>query len=517
MSKFNKNVGQRAARSPIVTQRAAAGTTYEGAPGFARDAKSELFLLAVANMVAENTFYEAAADGDDRFERLIAQVAVDDPEWTSRMLGWLRAEANMRSAALVGALEAARALVAAGVPGSRAMVASVLQRADEPGEALAYWTSRHGRAVPKPIKRGIADAVGRLYTQYALLKYDTASRGFRFADVLELTHPSPSTPEQGDLFAWALARRHRRDPECPPSLAMVSANAALRSAAATDPTVMLDTDALRAAGMTWEDVLSMVGSTVDKDVIWTKLIPTMGYMALLRNLRNFDDAGVSDAVAEQVCQRLADPTQVAASRQFPFRFLAAYRNTRTLRWGRALEKALTASLSNVAGLPGRTLILVDLSGSMSSRAGGRNSDLTRADVAKVFGAGLALRTDPTLVWFDGESGQVDVPRGGSLLRLIESFPQRGGGTNTALAVRRWYRRHDRVVIVTDEQAHYTGDANVAASVPERVPVYTWNLGGYRLGHAPSGTGTRHTFGGLTDQGFRVIPLLERGRDADWPF
>jgi hypothetical protein len=171
----------------------------------------------------------------------------------------------------------------------------------------------------------------------------------------------------------------------------------------------------------------------------------------------------------------------------------------------------------VASLSGRTLILVDLSGSMQASAGGRNSDLTRADAAKVFGAALALRTEPTLVWFDNDSGLVDVARNGSLLRLVESFPRRGGGTSTALAVRRWYDRHDRVVIVTDEQAHYDGDANVVASVPERVPVYTWNLAGYRYGHAPSGLGTRHTFGGLTDQAFRQIPLLERGADADWPF
>ena len=42
---------------------------------------------------------------------------------------------------------------------------SVLQRADEPGELLAYWLAAHGRAVPKPVKRGVADAAVRLYTR----------------------------------------------------------------------------------------------------------------------------------------------------------------------------------------------------------------------------------------------------------------------------------------------------------------------------------------------------------------
>ncbi len=518
MSKFNKRFATIAKQSAIVSPRTPAGTTYEGAPGYARDAKGELFLLAVATMVGEGTFYEDALARDQRYEDLISAVAVDDPQWMARFVGWLRTGAHMRSASLVAALLAAHAMVAAGLPGSRQLVASVLQRADEPGEALAFWMARYGRAVPKPVKRGIADAARRLYTEFGLLRYDTGSKGFRFGDVLDLTHPAPSTPAQGDLFAWALARRHEREQACPESLQMVRANAKLRAATTSSaPRNLLDTEALRAAGMTWEDALSLAGSTVDKAKLWTALIPTMGYMALLRNLRGFDEAGVPDAVAEQVANRLADPEQVAKSRQFPLRFLAAYRATVSLRWGQALERALHASLANVPALAGRTLILVDLSGSMESPSTGRNSDLTRADAAKVFGAALALRTDPTLVWFDTDSGQVAVSGGIALLKLVESFPDRGGGTHTAAAVRQWYRNHDRVVIITDEQAHYDGDRDVAASVPQHVPVYTWNLGGYRLGHAPSGLGTRHSFGGLTDHGFQAIPLLERGQSTGWPF
>jgi hypothetical protein len=54
-------------------------------------------------------------------------------------------------------------------------------------------------------------------------------------------------------------------------------------------------------------------------------------------------------------------------------------------------------------------------------------------------------------------------------------------------------------------------------VPAEVPVYTWNLAGHRAGHGPSGTANRHTFGGLSDAAFRMVPLLEAGRDADWPW
>jgi hypothetical protein len=54
-------------------------------------------------------------------------------------------------------------------------------------------------------------------------------------------------------------------------------------------------------------------------------------------------------------------------------------------------------------------------------------------------------------------------------------------------------------------------------IPKSVPVYVWNIGGYKHGHVPSGQPARHTFGGLTDSAFRLIPLLEAGRDSDWPW
>ena len=93
-----------------------------------------------------------------------------------------------------------------------------------------------------------------------------------------------------------------------------------------------------------------------------------------------------------------------------------------------------------------------------------------------------------------------------------------GGTNTADAVRRHFAHHDRVVLVTDEQA-FPGPRGVTATsvVPASVPVYTFNVAGYRYGHGPSGVANRHVFCGLTDQGFAAIPLLESGRDGSWPF
>lgn len=519
MAKFNRVRAAVGAISPIKAASIPTGVTYEGAPGYARDLKSELFLLSVANMTGEGTFYEAATERDARFRTLVGEVALTDLDWLTRMVGWLRTGAGMRSASVVAAAEGVMSrLVAGAAGGNRQLIGTALQRADEPGELLAYWTARYGRNLPQPVKRGVADAVRRLYNERSLIKYDTGA--FRFGDVLELTHAAPATPRQGELFRHTIDRRHGRGEPIPEPLTTLRARAELLALPVGERRKLLDRpDAARVladAGMTWESVAGWLQGPLTAR-FWESIIPSMGYFALLRNLRNFDRAEVSDEVAEAVGRRLADPEQVGRSRVLPMRFLAAYRAVPSLRWAAPLERALQASLANVPALPGRTLVLVDRSGSMFGRLSAR-SELTSADAAAVFGAALALRAaHADLVQFGSGHSVVRVRRGEAVLKVVERF-QNMGGTETAKAVREHFRGHDRVVIVTDEQAWggYAGEDPTRA-VPERVPVYTWNLVGYRHGHGPSGSGTRHTFAGLSDAAFSMIPLIEAGRSADWPF
>ncbi|GAA3439099.1 hypothetical protein [Kutzneria kofuensis] len=127
----------------------------------------------------------------------------------------------MRSASIVGAAEFAYARSEPGM--TRQVVNSVLQRADEPGEFLSYWLTVHGRTIPKPVKRGIGDAVRRLYDERALLKWDSEARGVRMGDVLNLTHPKPTESWQGALFTHALDRRYGNAAEIPAHLSVLQA------------------------------------------------------------------------------------------------------------------------------------------------------------------------------------------------------------------------------------------------------------------------------------------------------
>lgn len=522
MSRFNKPTSQtlQNINQPIVSKSSPSARTGNNAPGFTRDPKSELFLLAVSNFVGQDKFYESGKAGDNRFRDLVYQVAREDHDWLGRFLPWLRSEANMRTASVVGAVHAARMMVVSKIPGSRAIVSSVLQRADEPGEALAFYMAEYGRNVPKPIKRGIADAAVRLYSEYTTLKYDTASHGIRFGDVLELTHPAPESLTQKFLFKHLIDRRHGRTLEPDTTLNMIFNNSELRRVAAANPQVLLAPESLKAAGMTWEDALSLAGDKLPKAKLWEAMIPNMGYMALLRNLRNFDESGVSNLVAQTVANRLASVSEVFKSRQLPMRFLSAFRAVSNVRWHQPLEEALQLSLNHIPEFAGRTLILIDTSGSMSNKMSDR-SELQCWDAAAIFGLALSQRCEHAdVVSFSDRSIVFPLQKGASLLVMLEAFRRgffQGLRTATEAAVRTNFNAHDRVVILTDEQANYHGYGDVASAVPAHIPVITFNLAGYRVGHASSGTPTRITIGGLSDQAFKLLPALERRAAGQWPF
>lgn len=523
MAKFNKSV-RTGVISPVKSAKQALNADFK--LGYEREKQSELFLLAVSNFVGKDTFYESAKSRDDRFATLCADVAVQDAKWFQGFVSWLRNDAFMRSASVVAAVEGAKALYDSGAMNGvpRALVASSQARADEPGEVLAYYESKYGKNFPAYLKKGVADGAKRLYNEYSLLKYDTDSKGYRFADVLQLTHAKANSVTQNDLFQYALNRRYGVA-EASPLLQMVNTRANLMSAPVEKRKDILGTsigrETLKTAGMTWEALSGWLQGPMDK-AAWESVIPNMGYMALLRNLRNFVDAGVSAATLRIVLNKLSDPQEVAKSKQFPFRFLAAYQaNKGNLKIAAALEEAIEASLSNVPSLTGRTLILVDRSGSMFGFHSS-DSELTMADKAAIFGSALALRAeDADLVQFGSTWGgrkpyeAVNFKKGNSLLPMLDKFRDMGG-TDTAAAVRGSFKDHDRVIIITDEQYNgYGGDP--LQTIPANVPVYTWNLEGYRVGQSQSGSKKRHTFGGLTDKGFQMIPLLEAGQNQTWPW
>lgn len=554
MAKFNTQPSykQPGPKSPMTST----GTTktYEGGDGFTRDAKAELFLLAVTNMVGEDTFYEAATNRDDRYATLVRQVTLDDPAWMFRFLGWLRNDANMRSASVVAAAEAVLArreakvstpfaLPSIGEMGTtRSFIPQAMARADEPGEFVAYWAQRTGsKTLPGGVQRGVADAMVKLFDEYAYTKYGRPESGFQLADLVDLVHPGHTAPWQADLWQHALNERHGRGEAIPASLEMLAKRAEILAMPVEQRRRWLATDGaqaeLRAAGITWEQLSGWLGGALDAK-FWESVIPSMGYMALLRNLRNFEKADISRSVRKGVQERLADPEQVRRSRQFPYRFLSAYMNVQSDWWSEALSDALDASLANLPEFTGRTAVVVDTSGSMR-RTITSKSKIRHLDIAGLMGAAMTRASSGDLYEFADLVARVEMPKGQSVLKAIAAMDARNGhvghGTELVPALKHVVKQddYDRIVIVTDFQAFAASpdwggwhldarmrrqpmSAKVTSIADAGTVMYGINPVGYTSTGLDLSQRNRYEIGGFSDQVFRMMAMIEAG-NADWPF
>lgn len=510
-------------------------------PGYAFEDKTALFLLATNSFFGQDKFYEKAKASDDRFVHLVQKITKADPVWMLDFITWLRASGNMRANAVVASVEASLVAKNLNVPVNHArntpgyprlLAQAGIGRADEVGEALAYYASKYGRKnPPKPLKRGLADALVKHLNEYTAMKYDGAGKAWKQGHLIQFLHPVPGTSEQDALFKYLVAKDYEPDTEIPVALQkLVKRNLLMKMPVDSRRGVLTATDGaqwLKDAGMTWEALAGWLQGPMDK-AAWEAIIPSMGYMALLRNLRNFDEAKVNPVVAAKVGMRLADPEQVARSKQFPFRFLAAYRAAPSLRWASSLSAALDLSLRNIPALPGKTLVLVDTSGSMA-HAFSEHSEMRRWDAAALFGIALGLAGNQVDVWsYSDKWKQFHLRKGadtlGELKRWGEQGYNIGSGTNTFGTLKATITpEHNRVIILTDEQhnwnagyGYYGTHPSMDQIVGPNRHVFSFNLAGYAHGHAPTSK-FHHSFGGLTDACFPLIAQIEQAHSGNWPW
>lgn len=228
----------------------------------------------------------------------------------------------------------------------RTVVRDVIQRADQITDMLAFSLSEFGdkKSIPSALKRGIADAFNK-FDEYQFAKYNR-NNAVKFTDVMRIVHPKPKSLEQGIVFDKLMN--------------------------STRPSDQVTENGQLATPFTWETQLSEAGKSGEsKAEVWTKLIDSgkLGYMALLRNIRNIHEAGVSLVTMRKVCNRIADPEEVRKSKQLPFRFTTAYNIAKELAHTgliRAISRALDASVSNMPNIGENVWIIFDSSGSMRS-------------------------------------------------------------------------------------------------------------------------------------------------------
>ncbi|HXR38491.1 MAG TPA: VWA domain-containing protein, partial [Terracidiphilus sp.] len=142
-------------------------------------------------------------------------------------------------------------------------------------------------------------------------------------------------------------------------------------------------------------------------------------------------------------------------RVLPFRFLAAARHAP--QWEQALEQAMFRSLEGrAARLAGHTVLLVDVSGSMTSPISYR-AEMQRTDAA--YGLAILLRemAEKVTIYTFSESAKRVPARRGMALRDALDHNQPHGGTYLGASLKQVESEvregYDRLIVITDEQSH----------------------------------------------------------------
>lgn len=490
--------------------KGASTVNHEGAAAFTLTPQVELY-AAVATAALSDQFYEKA---DTRLQRLRELVAKNEPLFVARLAVYARESLYLRSVPLVLCVELAR--LHRGDNLVSRLVARVVQRPDEITELLAYYAQANDRSgtkvlnrLSKQVQKGLAISFNR-FDGYQLAKYDRAG-AVRLRDALFLVHPTARDAAQQELF-----------------------NQLVRGELPTP--------------YTWETELTAVGQQAHASPearvaavtrTWETLIASgkLGYMALLRNLRNILEANVSAEAMTQVCAALADERAVARSKQLPFRFLAAFREVKTLGSGHAaavltaLEVAIAQSAANLRGFGPNTRVVVacDVSSSMQQPISPRSKVLLY-DVSLVLGMLLQSRCNHVVTGMFGDTWKhISLPRG-PVLRNVEEFYRREGevgySTNGYLVIKDLRQRRevvDKVMLFTDVQLwNSTGNGGTLAqewteyrrTVAPNARLYLFDLAGH--GTAPLEVRPENgvaLIAGWSDKVFDVLTALDNGGSA----
>lgn len=399
--------------------------THEG--GRAKHINTELQLRrsVMSCMLWEREFYEDGKTIADRIISLIPKVA---PEKIAQIAVEAREQMKLRHIPLLIVREMAR------LDTHKSFVSdtlfTVIQRADELSEFLAIYWKDGRQSLSAQVKKGLAAAFTK-FNAYQLAKYNRDG-AVKLRDVLFLCHAKPKDKEQETTWKKLV-------------------------------------DGTLESPDIWEVALSSGG---DKKTHWERLLSEnkLGALALLRNLRNFQESDVDESLV------LTALKNVKVERVLPFRFISAARYAP--QWESSIETAMLRCLSCQDKIPGETVLLLDVSGSMDQKVS-QKSDITRLDAA--CGVAMLLREiceKVTILTFS--MNLVVIPsRHGFALRDAIVNSQQHSGTPLGLAVKCVYENKgfkqstanfgwqgtaainyngqgltpNRLVVITDEQSH----------------------------------------------------------------
>lgn len=384
-----------------------------------QDAEALLRRSVMACLLWENGAYEDGELIANNIKNLIPQVA---PQKVFDIAVESRVKQKLRHVPLFIAREMARIDTHKGLVGK--LLPQIIKRADELTEFLSIYWKDSRQPISKQVKVGLSRAFQN-FDEYQLAKYNRDDQ-IKLKDVLFMVHADPG--QKSDLFKKLV------DDE-------------------------LDTPD------TWEVSLS---AGKDKKETWIRLINEgkIGALAFLRNLRNMEQAGVPQNVIQKGFDTI-DPRWL-----LPLNYFAAAKHVPS--WEREIESLMLRGFAQAPKLPGYTIFVVDISGSMGNPISSK-SDFTRMDAALAMALVASESCEHISIYATAGNDTTRIhkttivkPRRG--FALCDEIKQKGGSLGGGGIFTRqcleYIKEHetekpDRIIIFSDSQ-----DCDYTNSIPK---------------------------------------------------
>ena len=455
MSKFNHT-------NSILTINAA------GAPAYKQDNYDAFVKQLLCMMVNEPKYY---GDNTNSFIEFVNEMIDTDPKFVAQSAVFARTVGNMRSVShLVCAILSNRVK---GQPYIRKAIRHCIVRGDDVTEMLAAYIYLFGKPIPNSLRRGLRDAM-EYFSPYTLAKYRGYGKEVSMADAVKICHPNFINPESQEA-ANLLVRTELKRP------------------------------------ISWETDLAKYSNNCDT---WERLIQEdkVPYMAMLRNLRNIQDAGVDEATFNLVKDKLTNIDAIKKSKQFPYRYQSALSCLDDALYRDIVIAALNKSVENFPKLKGKTAIFVDVSGSMMWK--------DAAKIAALYAAVIhaTCKDEVYIIQYSYDAQKVVMSKYDSVYTNSQTFKFEWGGTNMASAF--WYLIDtsidvNRIINLTDNEANsqvrpmqFILD-KYRAKVGHDVWCHMWDLAGNDKTTQVIGKHTNY-LSGFSDKMFQYITLTESG-------
>ena len=459
-------------------------TSYEDGKVYNKNVVEDWINFLFASFL-EDRCYEAGSQQMKRYLELTSDVAEElGNEFIAKASMFARNELGMRSIAQLTAAYLNNKQFA----DKRSYFRNFCHRPDDIPEVFAAIDTLNEKRSHAMV-RGFGDYLSGL-NSYQLMKYELLDRKYKMYDCINICHPTSPV-----IAAYKEGRLEEAD--------------------------------------TWENKIRKGNkSTEEKEQEWKRFVEEnrLGYLALIRNLRNILNVEglTQEWIDTYLIPLLTNEEAIRKSMVFPYQIYCAYKNLDVRNWQvvGALDKAFRTAIGNMPNLPGKTVIMLDVSGSMEDRMS-KHSDMTIKEVGAVYAAALYVGSpNSEFIKFGSRAAFASYNRLTNVFDIIREMQENdncGYGTNIATAFKILEMDCERIFLISDMQTistrscgYYDNDRKSSYDIYRnycnhygKAKLYSFDLGNYKTQVANPNDPNVFLLTALNDKIFDFIELAEK--------